>query len=44
MVDDTFSYGDVVQVTGTSTQLAPNDGYGDWNIPLGHSLQGSTIY
>jgi len=23
MVDNTFSYGDVVQVTGTSTQLAP---------------------
>ena len=29
---DTFSYGDIVQVTGTSTQLAPDDGYGDWNI------------
>ena len=32
---DTFSYGDIVQVTGTSTQLAPDDGYGDWNIGLG---------
>ena len=23
--NNTFSYGDVIQVTGTSTQLAPND-------------------
>ncbi len=30
---DNFRYGDIVQVTGTSTPLAPDDGYGDWNIP-----------
>jgi len=38
---DTFSYGDIVTVTGTSTQLAPDDGYGDWNIPWDQWLQGS---
>lgn len=40
---DTFSYGDVVTVTGTSTQLAPDDGYGDWNIPWEQWLQGSAL-
>ena len=40
---DTFSYGDIVQVTGTSTQLAPDDGYGDWNIPWEQWLQGSAL-
>jgi lipoprotein-anchoring transpeptidase ErfK/SrfK len=40
---DTFSYGDIVQVTGTSTQLAPDDGYGDWNIPWEQWLQGSAV-
>lgn len=28
---DTLSFGDVVTVTGT--QPAPDDGFGDWNIP-----------
>ena len=40
---DTFSYGDIVTVTGTSTQLAPDDGYGDWNIPWEQWLQGSAL-
>jgi lipoprotein-anchoring transpeptidase ErfK/SrfK len=40
---DTFSYGDIVTVTGTSTQLAPNDGYGDWNIPWDQWLKGSAL-
>jgi len=40
---DTFSYGDIVTVTGTSTQLAPDDGYGDWNIPWDQWLQGSAL-
>jgi lipoprotein-anchoring transpeptidase ErfK/SrfK len=40
---DTFSYGDVVQVTGTSTQLAPDDGYGDWNVGWEQWLQGSAL-
>jgi lipoprotein-anchoring transpeptidase ErfK/SrfK len=40
---DTFSYGDIVQVTGTSTQLAPDDGYGDWNIPWDQWQQGSAL-
>ena len=30
---DTFGFGDIVQVIGTSAQLASDDGYGDWNIP-----------
>ncbi len=41
--DDTFSYGDVVTVTGTSTQLAPDDGYGDWTIPWDQRLKGSAL-
>jgi lipoprotein-anchoring transpeptidase ErfK/SrfK len=40
---DTFSYGDIVQVTGTSTQLAPDDGYGDWNIPWDQWQEGSAL-
>jgi lipoprotein-anchoring transpeptidase ErfK/SrfK len=40
---DTFSYGDIVQVTGTSTQLAPDDGYGDWNISWDEWVQGSAL-
>jgi len=40
---DTFSYGDIVTVTGTSTQLAPGDGYGDWNIPWDQWLKGSAL-
>jgi lipoprotein-anchoring transpeptidase ErfK/SrfK len=40
---DTFSYGDIVQVTGTSTQLAPDDGYGDWNIGWDEWVQGSAL-
>ena len=40
---DTFSYGDIVTVAGTSTQLAPDDGYGDWNIPWEQWLQGSAL-
>jgi len=38
---DTFS--DIVTVTGTSTQLAPDDGYGDWNIPWDQWVQGSAL-
>jgi len=30
-------------VTGTSTQLAPDDGYGDWNIPWDQWLKGSAL-
>lgn len=40
---DTFSYGDIVQVKGTSTQLAPDDGYGDWNIGWNQWVQGSAL-
>jgi lipoprotein-anchoring transpeptidase ErfK/SrfK len=40
---DTFSYGDIVQVTGTSTQLAPHDGYGDWNIGWDQWVRGSAL-
>jgi len=40
---DTFSYGDIVTVTGTSTQLAPDDSYGDWNIPWDQWLKGSAL-
>ena len=40
---DTFGFGDIVQVTGTSTQLAPHDGYGDWNIPWDQWVQGSAL-
>ena len=40
---DTFGYGDIVQVKGTSTELAPDDGYGDWNIPWNQWVQGSAL-
>ena len=40
---DTFSYGDIVTVTGTSTQLAPDDGYGDWNIDWDQWQAGSAL-
>ena len=40
---DTFSFGDIVEITGTSTQLAPDDGYGDWNIPWDQWVQGSAL-
>lgn len=40
---DTFGYGDIVTVTGTSAQLAPDDGYGDWNIPWDQWLRGSAL-
>ncbi|MET3808409.1 lipoprotein-anchoring transpeptidase ErfK/SrfK [Nakamurella sp. UYEF19] len=40
---NTFSYGDIVQVTGTSTTLAPTDGFSDWNIPWATWLQGSAL-
>jgi len=39
----TFSFGDVVQVTGTSTKLAPTDGFGDWNIPWSQWQKGSAL-
>ncbi len=38
---DNFSFGDVVEVTGTSTELAPTDGFGDWNVPWAEWQQGS---
>ena len=40
---DTFGFGDIVQVTGTSTQLAPDDGYGDWNVPWEQWVAGSAL-
>jgi len=40
---DTFSHGDIVTVTGTSTQLAPDDGYGDWNITWEQWQAGSAL-
>jgi lipoprotein-anchoring transpeptidase ErfK/SrfK len=40
---DTFGFGDIVQVTGTSTQLAPDDGYGDWNVPWDEWVTGSAL-
>ncbi len=40
---NTFSFGDIVQVTGTSTQLEPTDGFGDWNIPWNQWVQGSAL-
>lgn len=38
-----FSFGDIVQVTGTSTQLEPTDGFGDWNMPWEKWIQGSAL-
>ncbi|MTD12877.1 L,D-transpeptidase family protein [Nakamurella sp. YIM 132087] len=40
---DNFSYGDVVVVKGTSTELHPTDGYGDWNISWADWQQGSVL-
>ena len=40
---DNFSFGDIVQVTGTTTQLQPDDGFGDWNIPWTTWLEGSAL-
>lgn len=40
---DNFSYGDILTVTGTSTQLAPDDGYGDWNLSWDNWLAGSAL-
>ncbi|GGL89883.1 hypothetical protein GCM10011594_06920 [Nakamurella endophytica] len=40
---DTFSWGDIVTVTGTSTRLAPTDGFGDWNIPWPEWRKGSAL-
>lgn len=40
---DTFSFGDIVQVTGTSTQLESTDGFGDWNLSWDKWQQGSAL-
>lgn len=40
---DTFGYGDVVTISNTSTQLAPTDGFGDWNVPWEQWLEGSAL-
>lgn len=40
---NTFSYGDVVTVTGTQTQLDSHDGFGDWNISWSEWLAGSAL-
>lgn len=40
---DNFGYGDVLTVTGTSTRLAPTDGYGDWNLSWDKWLTGSAL-
>ncbi len=40
---DNFSYGDILTVTGTSTRLAPDDGYGDWNLSWEKWLAGSAL-
>jgi len=39
----TFSFGDIVQVTGTSTQLERTDGFGDWNLSWDTWQQGSAL-
>jgi lipoprotein-anchoring transpeptidase ErfK/SrfK len=41
---DNFSYGDILTVTGTSTRLAPDDGYGDWNLSWDKWLAGSALH
>jgi len=38
-----FSFGDIVEVTGTSTRLESHDGFGDWNIPWNQWLAGSAL-
>jgi lipoprotein-anchoring transpeptidase ErfK/SrfK len=40
---DNFSYGDIVTVANTSTQLEPTNGFGDWNIPWDEWLEGSAL-
>jgi lipoprotein-anchoring transpeptidase ErfK/SrfK len=40
---DNFTYGDIVTVANTSAQLAPTDGFGDWNIPWDEWLKGSAL-
>lgn len=40
---DNFSYGDIVEITGTSTKLGPKDGFGDWNIPWEQWRAGSAL-
>ncbi|SDP46512.1 Lipoprotein-anchoring transpeptidase ErfK/SrfK [Nakamurella panacisegetis] len=40
---DNFGYGDILTVKGTSTQLAPTDGFGDWNLSWDKWLTGSAL-
>jgi lipoprotein-anchoring transpeptidase ErfK/SrfK len=40
---DNFGYGDILIVKGTSTKLAPTDGYGDWNLSWERWLSGSAL-
>ncbi len=40
---DNFGYGDLLIVKGTSTRLAPTDGYGDWNLSWDKWLTGSAL-
>jgi len=40
---DNFGYGDIVTISNTGAQLAPTDGFGDWNIPWDEWLQGSAL-
>lgn len=40
---DNFGHGDVMTVKGTSTQLAPTDGFGDWNISWDKWQAGSAL-
>ena len=41
---DNFSYGDILTVKGTSTTLAPTDGFGDWNLSWDKWLAGSALH
>jgi lipoprotein-anchoring transpeptidase ErfK/SrfK len=40
---DNFGYGDVVTISNTGAQLAPTDGFGDWNIPWDEWVKGSAL-
>ncbi len=40
---NTFSFGDIVQVTGTSTGLESTDGFGDWNLSWSKWQEGSAL-
>lgn len=40
---DNFGYGDVVTISNTGAQLAPTDGFGDWNIPWDEWVKGSAV-